>query len=50
MRESLANSEKETDEIGFVPSALVNLEESIAGATTDAVEKFWSIADCLNGE
>ena len=37
VRESLAISQEEADEIGLVPS--VNLEESIAGATTDAVKK-----------
>ena len=38
VRESLAISQEEADEIGFLCQVLqVNLEESIIGATTDAV-------------
>ena len=42
VRERLAHeeiSQEEADEIGFVPSALVNLEEPFIGVTTDAVKK-----------
>ena len=39
VRETLAISQEDADEIGFVPSALANREEPIIGVTIDGVIK-----------